>query len=747
MQSEGTTPGQARRGLSASRELGLVSAIYLLLTAVLTYPTVLRLGSHIPGYGDAPYAVWDLWAFSRAITAPHGHWWATTDLLFHPLPDAPIIWASPANALLSLPLVVTLGPAVAYNVLFLGSFVLSGLFCYLLVRHLTRDRLASLAAGVIFSFSAYHYAHGREGHLHLFCMQWLPLCLLSLLRLWERPSLPRALHLAVAMTLIVANSPYYSLYFLAPMLACFFVYELWKDRARLLERRFLTGLFLALAVSAASAFVVYGRLFFPDEGTAEALLSAAMDTEMYSADLLAYLVPSPTHPLFGALVAPIYANFTAGVNTVEMTVYVGFVALLLAAWGVRARGKRAVAFWVLLALVGFVLSLGPVLHVNGVSVITMPYALLTRLPVFWTVRVPSRACVALLLSVSVLASYGLSNLLERMRGRERGKIVVGAAIVLAISCESLYALPFPTSSTALPTFYRQLETDHERGARFELPTGRGNDWSTAWHMLYQTSHGEELATGYAARVPESVLEFPRLVLRGNLLSPPVRLLESNDRPAFEAAFGDLLAYNDIRYVIVQQRPGPHATPYSDEQYREVRASLSRSLGNPLYEDDGLTAYEVSPVTAEALASFSGGVELVGHKVVEAAVCPDGGSSCTYLVTFWRARVALPERYRFYVHVIQRGSDRVHAGRYHRLGYQYSLGNRKFYYDTSWWSPGVVIADYTLLPSANRDGVRLAGTADISVWLADLESGVALDAQSDVYATDGRGRLLIGSYRP
>jgi len=372
---------------------------------------------------------------------------------------------------------------------------------------------------------------------------------------------------------------------------------------------------------------------------------------------------------------------------------------------------------------------------------------LTRLPVFWTLRAPSRACVTVLLPVSVLAGYGLGDLLERMRGREKRRIAIGVAIVLAISFESLYALPYPTSSTAPPAFYRQLAANHEQGARFELPTGLGNYPSTAWYMLYQTSHGRELATGYMARVPERVLQFSRLVLRGNLLSPPLRLLETDNWPAFEAAFGDLLAYNDIRYLIVRQQPGPFATRYSDEQYGEVRASLRRALGNPLYEDEGLTAYEVSPVAAKALASFSGKLELVDYKLVETTTCPNGQSRCTYLVTFWRARVSVPERYRFYVHVAQQGSDKVHAGGYHRLGYQYRLANRNFFYATAWWAPGVVIADYTLLPSQNRGGVRLSGSANISVWLADPETGVALDVQSDLCAADGWGRLLIGSYSP
>ncbi len=745
MPGKGTTTGSAPERLSPGRELILVSALYLLLTVILTYPTMVRMASSIPGAWDAPRMVWDIWAFSRAVVDPQIPL-STTDLIFHPLPDVPTLWEGTPSLFLAVPLELLMGPVITYDLIFALSFVLAGSFTYLLVRHLSVNRVASFVAGVVFSFSAYHYAHGL-GHTHIFSVQWLPLCVLSLLRFWDRPGTGRAVHLALALVLVIADSPYYALYFAAPVLVCFFVYQMWRDRARLLERRFLAGLLLAVGVAAASALMVYPRMFFPDPETAEAIMAVARDMEMYSADLMAYIVPSPAHPIFGTLVARVYAGFAAYPNDSEMVVFPGYVALLLAGWGL-IRGRRSdVALWALLGLTGLTISLGPVLQVNGVRVIGLPYAVLMRLPIFGAVRCPGRASVVVQLAVAVLASYGLDSLWGKLGNRGKLKAVLGALVVVVISFETLYDLPYPTSSTALPAFYTQLLADEDQTANYELPTGPDYESSTAWYMLYQTYHGRKLAHGYVARPRETIVLFSAWVLRAMLLSPPMELLDSNDWPAFEAAFADLLAYNDIRYVIVQRVAERRSEAYSEEQYREVKASLTRSLGEPIYEDEGLAAHEVSPRTAEVRASLGERLELIDHMLVRTAACPTEADECTFLVTFWRAKAPVEKKYGFYLRVTRHEQDRAVASRSHLLGYQYAHGDKVECYKTTWWAPGVVITDYTLLPSTDSEGALLDGPLDIRFFVADRKTGERLEAHSDYYAIDDKGRILIDSYWP
>ena len=732
---------------SVSLELALVLACYMGLTAVLTYPTILRLGTHIAGSEDAPNAVWDIWAFRRAIIDPSVSLY-TTDSIFYPYPDVAAFWTSPVNLLLSLPLTATVGPVVTYNLLFLSAFVLSGLTCYLLVRHLSGDKLISLAAGSVFSFSAYHYAHGAAGHLGLFSVQWLPLYALSVLRFHRKPDPWRALHLIVVTCLLVLTFPYYAVYFVVPFLVCFFLYYLWKGGSTICGGRFLAGLALALAVAAGFSLPFYRPFLLPQEGMAAALQQAAQDTERYSADLLAFVLPSARHPLLGDFVAPVYERFSAGVNLAESTIYIGMVGLLLALWGLWRGGGGETPLWGLLALVAFVLSLGPVLHVNGRELFPLPYVLLMKLPLIEWLRGPARISVTLLLSISVLAAYGLRDVLRVVGNRAMTGGIVVAVVVLVTAVESLFSFPYQSSSAAVPEFYSEtLPSSSHAGGLFDLPSGPGHPESTSWYMYYQTQHRRNLAEGYMARTSQPVVLYPHWILRGGLLSPPVDLAESDTWPAFEACFADLLGYNGIGHVVVRRQAGPFARPYSSEGFRAVTEFLESALGEPAHEEDDLVAYEIPLRVAEAKASFDGRLELLDHKLVETTVCPEGANRCTFLATLWRALEPPREKYGFYLQLIRPDTGAVVAGGSHNLGYQYSHGSEKACYNTTWWAPGMVIADYALLPTVDSQGGASSGTLDVRVWVASPQTGAVLEAHSEHYGIDDRGRLLLDEFVP
>jgi hypothetical protein len=108
---------------------------------------------------------------------------------------------------------------------------------------------------------------------------------------------------------------------------------------------------------------------------------------------------------------------------------------------------------------------------------------------------------------------------------------------------------------------------------------------------------------------------------------------------------------------------------------------------------------------------------------------------------------MTEKYGLWVQLIRHNRSRVLAATSHNLGYQFGHGNERAYYNTTWWAPGVVVTDYTLLPSTDSEGLPLFGPIDIKIRVTDPKTRLALDAQSDQYAIDERGRLLIENYRP
>ena len=66
-------------------------------------------------------------------------------------------------------------PILCYNLLFLSTFVLSGLGMYLLVRELTGNPLAAFVAGLLFAFAPYRLP--QSSHLQVLSSQWMPFAL------------------------------------------------------------------------------------------------------------------------------------------------------------------------------------------------------------------------------------------------------------------------------------------------------------------------------------------------------------------------------------------------------------------------------------------------------------------------------------------------------------------------------------------------------------------------------------------
>jgi hypothetical protein len=120
---------------------------------------------------------------------------------------------------------------LAYNLLFLSTFVLSGLGMFLLVRELTKHPLAAFVAGLAFAFAPYRLA--QLSHLQVLSAQWMPFALYGFRRYFEtRRRMPL---MGGTLALVIQNlSCGYYLLFFAPFAGAYVVYEiasrhLWKQ--------------------------------------------------------------------------------------------------------------------------------------------------------------------------------------------------------------------------------------------------------------------------------------------------------------------------------------------------------------------------------------------------------------------------------------------------------------------------------------------------------------------------------------
>ena len=190
-------------------------AAYTLFTLVLGYPATTNLTNQIPGFGDAPWFLWDLWWFRHAILSLRQSP-LVTNLIYHPLSDVPVQWQSPVNELFTAPIQTAIGVVLQYNLLWLLSFVLSAYFTYLLLLAIVRRSDLAFVGGIIFGFCSYRWVRGF-GHLSLLTTQWMPLAVLLVLNLARRPSISRGIAAGIGVSLVALSSPYYSAYFLLPL--------------------------------------------------------------------------------------------------------------------------------------------------------------------------------------------------------------------------------------------------------------------------------------------------------------------------------------------------------------------------------------------------------------------------------------------------------------------------------------------------------------------------------------------------
>jgi hypothetical protein len=317
---------------------------YLFLALALTYPIVSNLATAVPvdhqipgwrpGDGDPWQSLWGFWLLKQSVmttgTIPF-----TTDLLFYPLGTSigmVVLVLLPGLAV--LPLVAMLGPVVAYNVVMLVAFVLAGYAAFLLVRTVTGHSGAAFLGGLVFAFSPYHMAHALEHVFLLASAVWVPLYALFLLRTVDIGGVRNAALAALAMALTTASNPYYAI-FLALFTLLLIGTRLLEARggpARRAIARRTVGL-VVLGLLLAGPYIAFAARHLGDDAV---ITPSLVDVNQWSADILALFVPSPQHPLWGPLTRPLYASFTG--NLFEQTVYLGYVALALAAVALGGGG-------------------------------------------------------------------------------------------------------------------------------------------------------------------------------------------------------------------------------------------------------------------------------------------------------------------------------------------------------------------------------------------------------------------------
>jgi hypothetical protein len=529
-----------------------VAAAYLVLTLVLTWPAVARFSTDLIGDGgDSRQFAWNLWWVKRALVDLHVSPFFT-GAIHHP--NGVTLWLhtlTPFNGVASIPLQAVFSLVTTYNIIVVLSFVLSGLGAFLLARELGASTSGAFVGGFVFTFSSYHFAHAL-GHLNLVACEWLPFFALYLVRTLRGQGWKSGVLAGVFFALNAYCDSYYMVY--AVLLGILLVMTQPGMLAR--HRAVLVG----LASAAATVLVLVGPYLLAMARAAGAQkFLGNHKPEIFSADLTSYVVPNSVSS-WGRFTSSVWSRWPG--NNTENACFAGYCVLALAIFAVvRMRESRR---WLGIALLFVLLSLGPILQVNGnPQPIPLLYGTLNRyVPYFNIMGVPGRMDVVVEMCLGVLVAHALTRLAWRP--------AVVAGVVALIAIERL-VLPYPTAhvDAPVPRFYAALAGDPGRFGILDVAANQ------TVPMYFATIHRKPIVAGMVARLPEAQQRFidwtPGLPMLLYDRPPPAGAEVNVD-------IGQELCHRlDVRYVITHDAK-------RREQVRDV-------LRLPMVEDrDGITVF-------------------------------------------------------------------------------------------------------------------------------------------------------------
>ena len=693
-----------------------VIVLFAITTILMSYPLAFKLGGDWLALGDTDTYVklWDNWWLQNSAFKEPSLFF--TDLEFHPagldLSHHSISWTI---SFLSWPLALLTNAITAYNLTILFALFTTAYAAYLLVVPITQYRAAAWLAGAIYSYAPYHLLHSG-GHPDLVHLAPIPLAVLLLFTAFTKPSILAALGAAVMVGLAAFTSLYIMVFALITVGPIFLF--LLIDRRRWKQRNIWPAVIVFLLVTA----LLLGIRLIPVFRNAAAL-TAAIDLK-YSADrdqtdLLSYILPSHKNPLFSPYTEEIATRL--GDMNFKWPAYLGIVPIALSIVALTwKKHRKIVLLWSSIGLLFVILSLGPLLRINGnlFENIVLPSQYLSWFAPIRAVGRPGFYVIGVLLPLAVLAAIGFDRLLIGLVSRRKAQI----ALMITLPCLLLveyWSGEFPGESSAVNPIYEQIAQEPGDFAIIQLPMGRTK---SKRYMYLQTIHQKKIVEGLSARTPDEAYQYIR--------SNPLLLNWSEDEPLDSCLLSrqqiilalDELIDDDFVYVIVHHSdsniPFQNADDFSVE---------------PFYQDNNLTAYKLADLrlqppcqdiyervtdlpSPESTTSISWDqkIALLGYHLPE--IDPDSG--LLPITLYWQALTEMENSYTAYFHIIDSETGTLVA--------QADVIPRGWTYPTSWWTAGEVVEDTVNLPMEDLP----PGHYDLHIGWYNADTGSRLPPSSD-----------------
>jgi hypothetical protein len=508
----------------AARGAGVL-LVFAALTCVMTYPQVRQMDGVSIDTADPLLSTWRLSWFAHQLPRDPLH-----------LYDANIFYPEPRTLAYSDAMLVpslTIAPAVwlgmhqllAYNLLLLSGFALSGAAMFLLVRSLTHHVGAALFAGFVFAFLPFRFMH--YAHLELQMSYWMPLCLWAFHKCVTTGRMRDGLLTGLFFALQMLSSWYYGIFFatfLVPVAGAVLIGAGWQRAGRAM-RPLVAGAVLAVILIAPFAVPYFqARRSLGDRPVSE--------IQFYSATPQNYMGAHARNALFGPI--------TTAWGGQERELFEGLAVPLIALVGLWPPLSAARIGYTLGLLLAFEASLG----LNGVL---YPWLHEHVLP-YRGLRVPARMAMIVGLTLAILGGYGVARICTGLRTRRAAALACTFLLLLAFA-EYRSTLVLTPISPAPPTAYAALPADRPT-VLLNLPIVAPDAALEPFYMYFSTFRWDSLLNGYSGFSPPSYSQLLEVM---------------RDFPT-DAAF-DELRVRRVEYIIV------HGAFYRLDAYDRVVEQL------------------------------------------------------------------------------------------------------------------------------------------------------------------------------
>lgn len=436
---------------------------------------------------------------------------------------------------------------IVYFLGFWGSWLFS--------RHLGLSKISSYLVAFVYFGSSYFALHFSAGHMPFTHFCFLPWFLYFLLRAEKERKYLLAGALSIALIILGNGAAIPFLY------SCFFsgvfilLYSIEKKNYRYLKFYFF-AIFAGLLLSAVKFVPMFIELSQspwagkPDDFTPLGIIPAAF----FSFDQY------------------IFRELGAGFNWTwhEYGAYLSPVVVLIALIGLIYK-FRSCRLWLVTAIFFFIFGLG------SYSEFSL-WNLFMKLPGFASIRVPSRAFQFVVLSIAVIAGFGLDYIITRLKETVPSiKYIAFALVGLILLSNFLVNLP------SFKTIDYKLPEKQTFAANFRHEIGDANDI----YRLFQRNRGSLMAPWLSAyKESRGLVSQSNQVAMEYIMSGQLKVVSRNYTP------------NKIEYEIAPKSDGKIIFGIGYDK------GWTCSDGRELFEEHGLVATEFNINDKKIILSYT-----------------------------------------------------------------------------------------------------------------------------------------------